>query len=251
MTWRHLAAALVLAALPAASAAAAPSPKELWEEFPLEPPPVTTPAEAPSAPAPVAPFTPPAQAVDQSEDEESAGRGVLLWIAIAALGTVVVAAAVRRREWRPRPVVTPAAAPAEPEVEPAAAAMLERLVGRIRAATREPIVSPERSPSPTRVRAATAPAAETQEPDASMREECEIGCWPGLGFWQFHVVSQGRIVDSPLSPPFGAPGHGAPEQTDAAVLAHEVLVGKLIDAGWEQDGRGRAWFATRFRRVSA
>jgi hypothetical protein len=108
MTWRKHAALLVLAALPAASAAAAPTPEELWKEFPLEPPPATTPAQAPAAPAPVEPFTPPPVPLEQAPEEEFDWMGTLLWLAggalgiLVGLGILVVAAALRRREWRPR-----------------------------------------------------------------------------------------------------------------------------------------------------
>jgi hypothetical protein len=80
---------------------------------------------------------------------------------------------------------------------------------------------------------------------------CEIACWRGYVAWQFYVEALSPLGESFSSPFFRARGKGSPEQTDAALRAHAVLVDKLMAAGWEPDGYGQDWFAERFQRANA
>jgi hypothetical protein len=89
---------------------------------------------------------------------------------------------------------------------------------------------------------------ETEVDSASEAHEvCEIACWRGYVTWQFYAESKSPVPTSFSSPYFRAPGTGAPKQTTAALRAHELLVEKLISAGWELQGYGEDWFAARFQ----
>jgi hypothetical protein len=81
---------------------------------------------------------------------------------------------------------------------------------------------------------------------------CEIGWWRGYVKSEFYAIALGpdrREYDAGRSRSFlwrkAAP---PPPEHDRARAAHEALVQKLVDSGWEPLGKANPWFAQRFRR---
>jgi hypothetical protein len=140
---------------------------------------------------------------------------------------------------RPAPPVTPAGATAS-------VAVASR--PRPRAATPGATLIETLSPQ-----ARLAETLEDRESEGELEthQVCEIACWRGYVTWQFYVESESPDEAPLVSPYFRAPGKGVPEQTDAALHAHAMLVEALVAAGWEPEGYGEEWFSERFQRANA
>ena len=81
-------------------------------------------------------------------------------------------------------------------------------------------------------------------------ELCEIGWWRGYLKSEFYAVADGREFARSRS--FRWRGERPPASDDeAARAAHEALVARLAEAGWEPLGQAIPWYAQRFRRRSA
>ena len=259
---RPTAAALVLVAtallvLAPANAGAAPAPGELWSEFPLEPGTATTPAGP--APAPGVVEQPPQL---QGEATGADGHAVWVFVLVGAVvaGSVGLVARHRRSTRRQPPdraskrqsaraVVRtfdhPVSGPAPSGTE--AVAVVDR--PRIAVAARmSPTLIETLSPQ---ARIADQLEGTKSEVEPETHQVCEIACWRGYVKWQFYVKSESPLEPSFSSPYFRAPGTGAPEQSDAALRTHAVLVEKLVASGWEPEGYGEDWFSERFQRANA
>ena len=81
-------------------------------------------------------------------------------------------------------------------------------------------------------------------------ELCEIAWWRGYFKSEFYAVADGKELARSRSFRWRAE---KPPDSDhqAARSAHEALVGRLKEAGWEPLGQAVPWYAQRFRRQSA
>jgi hypothetical protein len=81
---------------------------------------------------------------------------------------------------------------------------------------------------------------------------CEIGWWHGYVKADFFALALGadqNDFEAARSPQFWWVRSDPPASDhDGAREAHEALVHKLLDNGWEPMGRGAVWYAQRFRR---
>ena len=120
------------------------------------------------------------------------------------------------------------------------------------ATAEEPLPVAPPPPPPAPEPAAVAPAA--AEPVAAPTEEfCEILVWRGYAKARFYArldieSHEGDEFAVAESPTFRFRGNGTPDDTDAAHEAHEALVNRLIDKGWEPEDTTGPWYAVRFRR---
>jgi hypothetical protein len=77
---------------------------------------------------------------------------------------------------------------------------------------------------------------------------CEIVWWRGYVKSEFYAVAGGQELAR--SPRFHWRSSDPPAHDhEAARRAHEQLVRRLTDAGWEQLGSAIPWYAQRFRRL--
>lgn len=256
---RPIAAALVILATALTTAApvaagASPTPGKLWSEFPLEPVVTTIPA------------TPgPAQVVEQEQPRSAPGgaEGPAAWIFVlfgaAAAGAVGLGARFLRAASRQPNRES------ERKPEWVVPRTFERPVGRSTAAGASRSVAVADRPGALAATQAAPTLIETLTPqgrragqlegreidvEPETHQVCEIACWRGYFVWQFYVESQSPLGESFASPYFRAPGRQAPEQCDAALRAHALLVEKLVASDWEPEGYGDEWFAERFQRAS-
>jgi hypothetical protein len=81
-------------------------------------------------------------------------------------------------------------------------------------------------------------------------ELCEIAWWRGYVKSEFYAVADGREFARSRSFRWRAERPPAPDHA-AARAAHEALVGRLKEAGWEPLGQAVPWYAQRFRRQAA
>jgi zinc-ribbon domain len=80
-------------------------------------------------------------------------------------------------------------------------------------------------------------------------ELCEILWWRGYVMSEFYAVAEGQELAR--SRRFRWRGDRPPAHDHAAArAAHEALVGRLTEAGWEPLGQAIPWYAQRFRRQS-
>ncbi len=256
---RPLAAALVIVATALTmaapvAAATSPTPGKLWSEFPLEP--VTT----------TIPATPrPAQVVEQEQPRRAAGdsEGSAAWIFVlfAAATAGVVGLGARFRRTARKDVNRES----ERKPEGAVPRSFERPAGRGAAAGGSRSMAVADRPGALTAMRATSALIETLTPQGWRADQfegqvidvvpethhvCEIACWRGYFAWQFYVEPESPLGESFASPYFRAPGRQVPEQSDAALSAHAVLVEKLVASDWEPEGYGEEWFAERFQRAS-
>jgi hypothetical protein len=99
------------------------------------------------------------------------------------------------------------------------------------------------------------PAAPEPEPASVVEpteEFCEILVWRGYAKARFYarldIEHEGEEFAVAESPTFRFRGNGTPDDTSAAHEAHEALVSRLIDKGWEPEEATGPWYALRFRR---
>ena len=97
--------------------------------------------------------------------------------------------------------------------------------------------------------ASDAPASRVVFP-AEGWELCEIVWWRGYVRSEFCAVADGRELARSRSFRWRAERPPAPDH-EAARAAHEGLVARLKEAGWEPLGQAVPWYAQRFRRQSA
>jgi hypothetical protein len=83
---------------------------------------------------------------------------------------------------------------------------------------------------------------------------CEIGWWHGYVKADFFALALGadqHEFEAARSPQFWWYRSDPPgSDHEGARSAHEALVHKLIDNGWEPMGRGAVWYSQRFRRTA-
>ena len=81
---------------------------------------------------------------------------------------------------------------------------------------------------------------------------CEIGWWRGYLKSEFYAIAVGpdrREYEAGRSRQFVWRKEAPPPlEHDRARAAHEALVQKLVESGWEQVGEASPWYAQRFRR---
>jgi hypothetical protein len=86
-------------------------------------------------------------------------------------------------------------------------------------------------------------------------ELCEIDWWRGYmksEFWANGVGADGAQYEVARSRAFRwRRAEPPPIDHEGARAAHEALVERLADAGWEPIGEGLTWYAWRFRRHAA
>lgn len=81
-------------------------------------------------------------------------------------------------------------------------------------------------------------------------ELCEIAWWRGYLKSEFYAVADGRELARSRS--FRWRRERPPgSDHEAARSAHEALVARLEEAGWEPLGQAVPWYAQRFRRQAA
>jgi hypothetical protein len=79
---------------------------------------------------------------------------------------------------------------------------------------------------------------------------CRIAWSPRPGRSRFEAVIEGETGTTRttlISPSFWWPSARVPTRTPEALRAHRSLVELLKQGGWEVEGQGREWFATRLR----
>lgn len=257
---RVTAASLVLAAtalLAPASALAqpAPNPNPLWSEYPLQPIVETVPTS--TTPAPALEEQPVREDQLVGENDRTAGFLILLGAALAAIAGFVGSRRFGKRQQQDGDV--------EPEPERALVHPFERPVpvadlgsaggavavaSRSRSRTAMPAATLMETLSPQARLADQLDEVEGGDTELETHEVCEIACWRGYMKWQFYVELESPYEATIASPYFRAPGKGVPEQTEAALAAHAVLVERLGAAGWEPEGYGEDWFSERFQRAA-
>jgi hypothetical protein len=95
------------------------------------------------------------------------------------------------------------------------------------------------------------PPAPTPPPS---EQTCDILFWRGYrkaAFYGRTFDETGEAVAVGESPFFRPQGNGAPDPTEAAKAAYEVLRSQLIAAGWEPVAAGDDWFDETFRLMAA
>jgi hypothetical protein len=198
-------AALMLAGLPAATAAQKQPPKELWDEFPLEP--TATPAVAtPQA-------TPSPRVVRVTEPDDGMSPGALAALLLAAAGVGALAARTAARRLKPQ-VVTPQLGPSvpngkatrpvadpRPRTDAPKAAPHRRAAKPARPSTqaRAPAASPTRG-APRRTSDAAPPAAQSEPPAAPAEP----------------TAAPAEPTAAPAESPTPKPKRRAPKRTPAA-----------------------------------
>jgi len=221
---------LLIVASPAAWAqepTRTPSPKELWEAYPLDP------GEAPAVPTPsaefdAAPTVTAAPAIAPSEDD--GGRG---WLVVAllpfALGLFGAGVLLGRRRWRERAVETPVSAPPEPK--------------RFDWRTYPPPARPAPPPpgSAPRPSSRFAPSASAADSPIAVADS-------PLAAWRAEVTWDEGFKVRVLAPGRASPGMngGGPEREPALVASLEDLQNALEAEGWTPAGSAEPWYGRRF-----
>ena len=226
-----LCATLAMAApLPAAAAAGddARGPKQLWEEFPLEP------AATPAASATTSGARPAASATRAPEEEEGMSPLLLAALLAAAIGVGALATLTRRKP-KPKAAAKPRAV-AKPKPK---AAAKPRTVAKPRSVAQPPNTRPRRpAPRPASLRSA---AAEFRE--------CRIELDSSAAKSHFYVIPRGGGPVLARSPRFGPAPHDG-ERALSAPEALSALVDELTARGWRQASKGRTPWDLRFERDS-
>jgi hypothetical protein len=258
--------ASVPVAAPAADPASTPSPKELWDSYPLAPggadpaptpTPTPTPTVTPTASA-AAERPPAAESTDHTETTAIAG-GVLIAFAIG-----IGAGELWRRRRRAAtalvaPELRPTAATVASRTEPAAPAR-KRPEPPPPARTRpEPKAAPpDREPEPAEWLAPKAPTPRparrfvpTWPEDAPRHWTCEIEWKAGYRTSSFRAVAgppaaprRRALGDSPAGRWTLMADPDPP--TRELMESVRALSDALAAAGWEEAGRGNHWYALRF-----
>jgi hypothetical protein len=95
-------------------------------------------------------------------------------------------------------------------------------------------------------------AAATPLRSAASWEICEIGCWRGYLKAEFYARRLGENGEELARSPMFRWSRGDSLPHDGkALVAHEALVAKLREEGWEPIGQARPWYVQRFRRAIA
>ena len=81
-------------------------------------------------------------------------------------------------------------------------------------------------------------------------ETCEIVWWHGVRKGGFEARPDGtrRAAAVLRSPMVAWTGEGTPSPEGATATAHEALITKLVEDGWERAEPGDTWYGDRFRR---
>jgi hypothetical protein len=102
------------------------------------------------------------------------------------------------------------------------------------------------------------PHADDESLSQPIEEICAIGIWRGYVKSRFYATLMGgeeEGIEYALaeSQPIRVRGNGTPERTPAAERAHQALVARLIESGWEVEppANGDSWYALRLRRAAA
>jgi hypothetical protein len=87
-------------------------------------------------------------------------------------------------------------------------------------------------------------------PDGSSEDLCEIEYWHGYLKADFGARLVANGVEIARSRLFWWRYRRQPDAEGDALAAHQELVERLRELGWEPIGRPRPWYAQRFRRAS-
>ena len=211
-----------------------PSPKELWEAYPLDPG-VAPPVPTASAEFDAAPTVTAAPAAASSEDD--GGRG---WLVVAllpfALGLFGAGVLLGRRRWRERAVATPAASPPEPK----------RFDWRTYPPPSRPAPPPPGSaPRPS---SRFAPSASAADSPIAVADSPPDATDPRLDAWRAEVTWDEGFKVRVLAPGRVSPGTngGGPEREPALVASLEDLQNALEAEGWTPAGSAEPWYGRRF-----
>jgi uncharacterized protein len=79
-------------------------------------------------------------------------------------------------------------------------------------------------------------------------ELCEIVCWRGYFKADFYARQVGSDDEIERSPMFRWRHDDPPPREGKFLAAHERLVSRLVNDGWQPLGEARPWYAQRFRR---
>jgi hypothetical protein len=85
-------------------------------------------------------------------------------------------------------------------------------------------------------------------PNTGSWELCEIACWRGYLKADFYARRVGSDDEIARSPMFRWRGDDPPPREGKFLAAHEQLVSRLVNNGWQALGDARPWYAQRFRR---
>jgi hypothetical protein len=257
----------------AARAAQKPSPKELWQAYPLQPgskgsepaDPAPTPTAAPTRAA-----APPVVAPSARESSGTSAAAILLGGALLAF-CVGLASSVLLRRSRSA-ARTAARAPVRAAAARAAAprAAAKATAGRATAKRAEAAAAPARA-QPSRAAAiaevprASAGTAELDVPPGKRFARKQP--WPAdaVGIWTCQLEWNAGYRNSTFRAMAAAPGdqrrrrrmgESAPIKwmlkgepvppTPEMAAAVRALTAALVDAGWEHIGTGRRWYGQRF-----
>lgn len=275
-----LVAGVVVAGGPAAAIAvgqtSTPSPKELWDSYPLEgtrPDPAPTPTTAATA-SPTATPTP-AEGAPAAEGDHGASTTLIIGGVMVAFAIGIGASEMlrRRRRTATLPVLRERPAPRPPEPEPQPTVAARPAAAKPAPAAKPRAAKPRAAKRPTAAKAPAAvpdaqPAGEWLEPeppapaptrrfvstwpdDADQRWTCEIDWKAGYRSSSFRAMAAPPGVTKRRA--FGESSAGRwtlmadPEPpTPELVDCVRDLSGALEAAGWQEAGRGRRWYALRF-----
>lgn len=106
-----------------------------------------------------------------------------------------------------------------------------------------PLKEPGSEPALRRGRMALAPVGGGQS------DLCEIECWHGYFKCDFVARAVGTDVEVARSRLFRWRRPDPPPAEGEPLAAHEELVERLRELGWEPQGTPRPWYAQRFRRA--
>jgi hypothetical protein len=226
-----------------APAASKPSPKELWEKFPLEP-----------TPSPTRLVAAPRDRVRVVRADDGIGPIALISLILLAAGAGAATVAVtRRRQAGPAPTAAPLAAP-KPAPPPRVRVGPPLLAPTPRAAAprRPPVPAPraKRAARPPRgwaMRSITA-SNPTLAEAADGWETCRIKLWEGYVTKRFYAAAPGRREWIAHSSCFNVERGLRLEESPAAERALAEVLDGLAAAGWEVVGRGAAKFDVTLRR---
>lgn len=76
-------------------------------------------------------------------------------------------------------------------------------------------------------------------------ESCQLVFWRGYVKCAFYAVLEGG---DPVGSPFFRSRECSPLPSGAALAAHQALVARLTEEGWEPASHGRTWYSLTFRR---
>jgi hypothetical protein len=222
-----------------------PSPQELWNAYPLEPPRDGVAVQLPASdiPTPTPTPTPSRQSHDKTTTLVLFG---LLIVAVFAIGVLL---GTGRRAWRDRASPSAASADPQPAGPPPQAPVASRSPARAPPVPAWPAVeAPPPLPPPRGAPGRSRPKPVPIPDDAW---SCSIAWRGGPGGARFRALArppgaEGRRLQIARSVKLDWPPFLPPTPAPELVAPARALIAALIEAGWRPTDRGEMWYSQRF-----